>query len=166
MKGGPKAGRLALMVHVLTRGSRVEYYRGSHVHELRTIEGQRGLYEVDALEVADLELWVAGDERLTEGGKYDITSFGDSMFLTHCRVVLDGRLCFQIAQLYTITFIFTTEALAMTLPKMSLPNSDELVLKISDIEKFLQEIAASENINIGLNFRFVESPGNAGVEIR
>ncbi|KAI0804239.1 hypothetical protein GGR55DRAFT_691098 [Xylaria sp. FL0064] len=90
VKGGPKAGRLALMVHVLARGSRVDYYRGSHIHELRTIEGQRGLYEVDALEVADLEPWVAGDERLTEGGK----------------VVLDGRLRFQIAQLYTITFIY------------------------------------------------------------
>lgn len=81
-KGGLKAGHLALIVHVLPKGSQVNYYQRSHLHELSTKEGGRGLYENDALEIAGFEAWTAGDQKLTEGGKYGTPSYDNHIYLT------------------------------------------------------------------------------------
>ena len=43
--GGPKAGRRALLVHLWAKGSRVEYYGGSHLHDLPKQKGARLLWE-------------------------------------------------------------------------------------------------------------------------
>lgn len=50
-RGGPKAGRRVLMLHVLARGSIVEYYNGSHLHHLETTKGKRSWHEISSSEM-------------------------------------------------------------------------------------------------------------------
>jgi hypothetical protein len=45
-RGGPKARRQALAVHLLAKGSRVGYYGGSHHHFLPTTKGIRLLHKI------------------------------------------------------------------------------------------------------------------------
>jgi hypothetical protein len=47
-KGGPRAGRRCLLVHLIGKGSQMSYRRKSHLHDLPTVEGKRSLHETDA----------------------------------------------------------------------------------------------------------------------
>lgn len=60
-RGGPRGGRRRLLVHLLSRGARVGYWRYSHQHELPTSEGRRLLYEL-----TEPDLVEAGCERVDE----------------------------------------------------------------------------------------------------
>lgn len=64
------------------------------------------------------------------------------------RVILDARVCFEIKQGYTMTFMFATEDVLVKWPKIVLP--DSTILR--------DQVAKIENINpkIGLNFAFQE----------
>ncbi|KAL2282147.1 hypothetical protein FJTKL_11187 [Diaporthe vaccinii] len=55
-RGGQKAGRNVLMIHCWAKGSQVNYFPRSHLHDLDTTIGKRSLYEVDQskLELAGL----------------------------------------------------------------------------------------------------------------
>jgi hypothetical protein len=53
-RGGPKAGRRALVVHLLAKGLRVGYCGGSHHYELPTIEGRRLLHEIPPSVLAEV----------------------------------------------------------------------------------------------------------------
>ncbi|CAG8005772.1 unnamed protein product [Penicillium olsonii] len=50
-RGGLKAGHRVLMVHLWAKGSRVEYYTLSHLHDLATTKGRRSLYEISQSEL-------------------------------------------------------------------------------------------------------------------
>jgi hypothetical protein len=45
-RGGPKAGRRLMVVHICSKGSSVDYYAGSHLHDLETSKGLRSLHEI------------------------------------------------------------------------------------------------------------------------
>lgn len=47
MRGGQKAGRHALMVHLWPKGSEVVYFTGSHLVELPARKGRRLLWEAE-----------------------------------------------------------------------------------------------------------------------
>jgi hypothetical protein len=53
-RGGPKAGRRALAVHLLAKGSRVGYCGGSHHHFLPTTKGLRLLHEISPAALAEV----------------------------------------------------------------------------------------------------------------
>ncbi|GJC90448.1 hypothetical protein ColLi_13286 [Colletotrichum liriopes] len=48
-KGGPEAGRRVVLVQLWARGSRVEYYRGSHLCVLPTTKGERSLHDISRM---------------------------------------------------------------------------------------------------------------------
>nr|CDP29022.1 Putative protein of unknown function [Podospora anserina S mat+] len=50
-RGGPKAGRYVLMVHLWAKGSQVAYYVGSHHHNITTSRDNRSLYEIPLSEL-------------------------------------------------------------------------------------------------------------------
>lgn len=68
-KGGPRAGRRRLVVHLLPQGTRISYWSYSHKHDLPTSDGSRLLYEL-----SEPELIEAGCERVEDefpdGGLY------------------------------------------------------------------------------------------------
>ncbi|EFZ02026.1 hypothetical protein X797_010919 [Metarhizium robertsii] len=51
--GGPKAGRRSLLVQLWAKGSHVEYYRGSHLHDMPKEEGARLLWEIEPSTLAE-----------------------------------------------------------------------------------------------------------------
>jgi hypothetical protein len=53
-RGSPKAGRQALVVHLLAKGLRVGYCGGSHYHFLPTIKGLRLLHEISLSILAEV----------------------------------------------------------------------------------------------------------------
>ncbi|KAJ6001019.1 hypothetical protein N7481_001428 [Penicillium waksmanii] len=134
-RGGPKAGRRVLMVHLWAKGSRVEYYTLSHTHNLATTKGRRSLYEIPQSEL----------DRV--GSQPEVKDFPDGGL-----VILDARLGFQIEQGYAITFLFATDEVIANWAKMSLPYSKGLEQKVRDLELL--------SAKIGLNFTF-EGPGGS-----
>ncbi|KAK3328704.1 hypothetical protein B0T19DRAFT_357440 [Cercophora scortea] len=133
-RGGPKAGRRVLMVHLWAKGSRVAYYVGSHLHDMATSRGRRSLYEIPLSEL----------DRV--GSEPEHKEFPDGGF-----VILDARLGFEIKQGYAITFLFAANEVLANWAKIILPHSEALEEKVSDMEK--------ESTKIGLNFTFKASPG-------
>ncbi|POR30956.1 Uncharacterized protein TPAR_08841 [Tolypocladium paradoxum] len=133
LKGGSEAGRVALLVHLLPRGSRLRYFPGSHLRNLPTREHERATYEVkeSALEQAGL---FAENEVLRDGGI----------------VIRDARLCVRIAEGYAITFGFATQDLVTGKPKMLLPNLNALKRKVAEME----------GPGIGVNFAFANRDGS------
>ncbi|KAK0628276.1 hypothetical protein B0T17DRAFT_486756 [Bombardia bombarda] len=124
---GPKAGRRVLTVHLWARGSLVEYYRGSHLHELPVEKEKKSLYRIHeaALDQAGCP---AVEKTFTVGGL----------------AILDARLGYEIKKGYTITFMFATDDVLAGWTKMILPYSQELANKV----------AAMESTKIGVNFAF------------
>ncbi|KZL67538.1 hypothetical protein CT0861_00342 [Colletotrichum tofieldiae] len=116
-KGGPEAGMRVVLVQLWARGSQVEYYRGSHLCVLPTTKGERSLHEISPM---------ALDEA---GCKPKELKFPDGGL-----VVLDARLAFEIKIGYAITFIFATDEVVAAWPKISLPNSPEVVRKVVNME--------------------------------
>ncbi|EED23191.1 hypothetical protein TSTA_066400 [Talaromyces stipitatus ATCC 10500] len=78
-RGGPKAGLRVLVVHLLAKGSRVEYYTFSHLHDLVTTKGRRSLYEIPKSEL----------ERV--GSKPEVKDFPDGGFNPRCQAWLPDR---------------------------------------------------------------------------
>jgi len=126
-KGGPNAGRGTLLVHLWAEGSQVDYYGGSHLHDLPVEEGERSLYEI--LPSALVEVGCkATPKKFKEGGL----------------VVLDSRIGYEIKEGYVIAFEFATEDLIKSWKKMILPDSRTLRDKVTNM--------GSERI--GINFVF------------
>jgi hypothetical protein len=50
-RGGLNAGLRVLVVQQLAKGSQIVYYNGSHQHNLPTVNGQRGLFEISESEL-------------------------------------------------------------------------------------------------------------------
>lgn len=68
-RGGPKAGRKVFVVQVWSRGSEVDYYAGSHDHELVTTRSLRSLYEIPSSELARVRC-VADKKKFEDGALY------------------------------------------------------------------------------------------------
>ncbi|KAJ5556654.1 hypothetical protein N7513_001775 [Penicillium frequentans] len=134
-RGGPKAGRRVLMVHLWAKGSRVEYYARSHLHDLATTRGRRSLYEISQSELDHV------------GSRPEVKDFPDGGL-----VILDARLGFQIEQGYAITFLFATDEVIANWAKMALPYSEGLEHKVRDLEML--------SAKIGLNFTFEDLGGS------
>ncbi|KAJ5860645.1 uncharacterized protein N7529_007955 [Penicillium soppii] len=133
-RGGLKAGRRVLVVHLWAKGSRVEYYTLSHLHDLATTKGRRSLYEIPQSEL----------DRM--GSKPEVKDFPDGGL-----VILDARLGFKIEQGYAITFLFATDEVIANWAKMTLPYSKGLEHKVRDLEML--------SAKIGVNFTFNSSGG-------
>ncbi|KAM7188712.1 hypothetical protein V8F33_010482 [Rhypophila sp. PSN 637] len=137
-KGGPRAGRRVLTVHLWAKGSEVAYYVGSHLHDLGTVTGRRSLHEIPHSELNR----VGSEPRV----KY---------FPHGGLVILDARLGFEIKEGYAITFLFAEEEVIVKWPKIGLPYSKALAEKVSSMEK--------EMPTIRLNFSFDASPGSKSI---
>ncbi|KAF9730011.1 hypothetical protein PMIN06_012490 [Paraphaeosphaeria minitans] len=116
-KGGEKAGLRQLIVQQWAKGSRVEYYGGSHKHDLPVEEGVRGLFETTqaALNAAGCQ---PTEKEFPAGGL----------------VIHDGRTFTQIKTGYGITFQFATDDVIQKWPKITVPNSTDLVRKVVNME--------------------------------
>ncbi|PVH69048.1 hypothetical protein DL98DRAFT_506210 [Cadophora sp. DSE1049] len=132
-RGGPKAGRRTVVVHLLPKESRVRYYGGSHRHELPTTEGKRLLYEV-----SESALAVVGCQSEEKG-------FPDGGL-----VIFDARISFEIKQGYAITFEFATADVVEKWEKMNLPDTPGLAQKVADME----------SSKIRMNFAFKDTTGS------
>ncbi|KAF2177368.1 hypothetical protein K469DRAFT_720701 [Zopfia rhizophila CBS 207.26] len=132
-KGGPEAGLRALIVQQWAKGSRVDYYGGSHQHDLPTEKGERSLHETSqaALDAASCK---ASEKEFPDGGL----------------VIRDARLYAETKTGYAITFIFATDEVLAAWPKITLPNSPELVRKVVNME----------SPKIGVNFAIKDSAGS------
>ncbi|GKU05488.1 unnamed protein product [Fusarium langsethiae] len=130
-RGGPKAGQKVLMVHLWAKGSRVDYYRGSHLHELPTEMGRRSLHEIPPAALAEVGC-NATEKNFKDGGI----------------VVLDSRVGYEMKEGYPIIFEFGTEDVVKNWAKMILP-------KLSGLP---QKVAEMESPKIGLNFEFEDLP--------
>ncbi|KAH7151931.1 hypothetical protein B0J13DRAFT_582863 [Dactylonectria estremocensis] len=128
-RGGRNAGRRVFMVHVWSKGARVDYYVGSHLHALDTTKGLRSVYEIPSSELNRV------------GCEPETKEFVDGGI-----VILDARLCFEIKQGYAITFMFATEDVVAKWAKIVLPHSTTLADKVAQMEK--------KSTKIGLNFTF------------
>ncbi|KAJ3494997.1 hypothetical protein NLG97_g3709 [Lecanicillium saksenae] len=133
-RGGLKAGRKVFVVQVWSRDSEVDYYAGSHDHELVTTRSLRSLHEIPSSELARVGC-VADKKKFANGAL----------------VIMDARLGFEIRTGYAITFMFGTEDVVASWPKIVLPNSAVLAKKI--------EIMEARSKRIGLNITFHEEGG-------
>ncbi|KAK4118164.1 hypothetical protein N657DRAFT_667302 [Parathielavia appendiculata] len=136
-RGGRKAGRLVLTVHLWAKGSQVAYYAGSHLHDMATSRGRRSLHEIPLSELS----------RVGSNPKHK--EFPDGGL-----AILDARLGFEIKQGYAITFLFAVDEVIANWAKIVLPYSEALVGKVSEMGR--------ESKKIGLNFTFEASPGSRG----
>lgn len=127
MRGGTAAGRRALVIHLLPKGSQLRHYPGSHLRDLPTKACDRSTYAVEELDLKQACL-AAQDAKFNDGGI----------------VIRDARLSVKIVEGYTITFIFATDDLVATWPKMLLPNTDALKDRVAEME----------SPDIGVNFAF------------
>lgn len=66
-KGGPKAGRLSLLVHLLAKGSCVDYYSGAHLYDMPKTKGGRLLWENQPAALAEVGC-KATPESFKDGG--------------------------------------------------------------------------------------------------
>lgn len=130
-QGGPEAGRRVFMVHVCSKGSQVAYYVGSHLHKFKTTKGLRSVFEVSPEELS------------RAGCEPEALNFPNGGL-----VILDARVCFEIKQGYTMTFMFATEDVLVKWRKIVLPNSTILRNQVAEIENISPKI--------GLNFAFQE----------
>ncbi|KAG8422544.1 hypothetical protein J3459_010285 [Metarhizium acridum] len=129
IKGGLKAGRRAVVVHLMPRGSELRYWPGSHLHNLPTTEGKRSTYEVEESDLKDAGLIPQNIQ-----------------FVSGAMVIRDARLSVRIVKEYAITFIFAEEDLAASWPKMLLPNLDVLKQKVANMES--QDIAVNFSFGV------------------
>ncbi|KAG4425785.1 hypothetical protein IFR04_000992 [Cadophora malorum] len=120
-RGGPKAGRRALAVHLLAKGSRVGYYSGSHNHDLPTTKGIRFLNEISQSALDEV------------GCQCEEKAFPDGGL-----TIFDARIGFELKEGYAITFEFATADVIKTWPKIVLPSSPELIQKVGDMERDLE----------------------------
>ncbi|KAI8663479.1 hypothetical protein NCS57_00949000 [Fusarium keratoplasticum] len=127
LAGGRDAGRRVLMVQLLAKGSRVDYYASSHLKSLPTENGPRSTHELSPAALQQ------------EGCKVH-----DGNFSAGGLVILDARLGRETRAGYAITVTFMIEDLVTGLPKMVLPNLPGLKEKVAEME--------SEKI--GVNFAF------------
>ncbi|SCV61233.1 uncharacterized protein FFFS_15802 [Fusarium fujikuroi] len=95
LTGGREAGQRVLMVYLLSRGSRVNFYAYSHLQAFPTTKGRRSTHELPppVLQKAGCEV---REKNFHAGGS----------------VIVDARLGREICAGYTITVVFMTEELA------------------------------------------------------
>ncbi len=70
------------------------------------------------------------------------------------RTIFDARIGFELKEGYAITFEFATADVIKTWPKMVLPSSPELIQKVGDMERDLENRKFQK---IGMNFVFRDS---------
>ncbi|EFY90726.1 hypothetical protein MAC_03306 [Metarhizium acridum CQMa 102] len=129
-RGGPKAGRRCLLVHLIGKGSQIRYRRQSHLHDLPAVENKkRSLHETSS---------AAYDEA---GCEAEIMTFPDGG-----KVILDARVGYEIRQGYAIVFEFAEHGIAYGWKKMMLPGTKELRDKVQQMQ--------SKDIRV--NFAFKE----------
>ncbi|KAK7994228.1 hypothetical protein PG991_015816 [Apiospora marii] len=140
--GGRDAGRHALMVDLISKGSHVDYYAQSHLHVFSAEQGARLTRESSrsALHEAGCEVV---NKSFPRGGS----------------VALDARLSREICGGYAITVIFMTEDLVarFMLPPMPLPNLPGLKEKVAEMQKKTE--------NIRLNFVFNDSARSTDIQL-
>jgi len=119
-KGGPLAGRRVLGIQLLARGSRIDYYSGSHHHHLPTINGKRFLYEISKSSMDEVGC-PCEEKEFPDGG------------LT----IFDARIGFELKEGYAITFEFATADIIETRHQIILPNLPKLVQKVEDMRRSL-----------------------------
>merc|ERR1712093_113440 len=133
-KGGPKAGRRVLAVHLLAKGSRVSYCGGSHEQFLPTTEGRRFLNEISQSALDEV------------GCQCEEKTFPDGGL-----TIFDARIGFELKEGYATTFEFATADVIKngikTWPKMVLPSSPELIQKVGDMERDLEKRKFQKNPN-------------------
>lgn len=145
-RGGQSAGRRVFMIHVWSRGSHVDYYAGSHLHNLNTTRGLRSVWEV-AMSELDRVRCVPDRRTFPDGGLYvAFINIKSRAKLTQSRIMLDARLAFEIKSRYAITFMFATEDVVAKWAKIILPPSAALAAKVADMER--------KSKYVRLNFRF------------
>jgi len=121
-----------MMVHLWARGSQADYYPGSHLHCLNTFKGRRSLHEIDPSEMA------------RAGCEPQPRDFPDGRL-----VISDARLGFEIKAGYAITFLFATDDVVKSWPKIAtLPR--QLAGRVAEME--------SQSKIVGLNFDFQDMP--------
>jgi len=116
-RGGQEAGLRVLIIQQWAKGSRADYYPGSHVLDLPTKEGERALYETtkDALHEAGC---LAKEEQFPEGGL----------------VIRDARLYVEMPSRYGFHLLFAEDEILAAYPKLIVPNQPELVRKIEELQ--------------------------------
>ena len=67
------------------------------------------------------------------------------------RTIFDARIGFELKEVYAITFEFATADVVKNWPKMVLPSSPELIQKVGDMERDLENRKFQK---IGMNFVF------------
>uniref|UniRef100_A0A1Y1LJC5 Uncharacterized protein n=1 Tax=Photinus pyralis TaxID=7054 RepID=A0A1Y1LJC5_PHOPY len=127
MRGGQRAGRCALVIHLWAKGSRVNYFPRSHMLELPATKGKRLLWETAPSAISEAGC-MATEKYFEDGGL----------------VILDARTNYEIKQGYAIKFEFVTEDLIKSWPKMVLPKSGVLERKVDSMQ----------SAEIGVNFAF------------
>jgi hypothetical protein len=127
IKGGQKAGRCALVVHLLPRGSRLDYITGSHLVDLPIKQSDRLTHETEESAIAGSTI---------QGREFENGGL----------VVRDARLRVRITKGYAITLVFATEALVAGWPKMPIQASEALI----------QLVSRMESSSIGFNFKFTD----------
>ena len=73
IRGGRKAGQCALAVHLLAKGSAIEYWPGSHLHDFPTTKNGRSMYETSEAALQDACLRLRS-EQFNNGGMYVVRS--------------------------------------------------------------------------------------------
>ncbi|KAK0706159.1 hypothetical protein B0T26DRAFT_725630 [Lasiosphaeria miniovina] len=65
--GGSNVGRHSLLVHLHPKGAQVEYYKGSHIHDLPRKRGARFLWETEPSALSEVNC-IAKAEPFPDGG--------------------------------------------------------------------------------------------------
>jgi hypothetical protein len=154
-RGGPNAGRRALVVHLLAKGSRLGYHGGSHHHDLPTTKGRRGLHELDGPALDEVGC-VSVEREIPHGGLYVAAYVTIVCTNVPRRAIFDAGVGFEIKKGYAITYEFATVDIVVNWPKMILPNSPELKQKVEDMEGDLKKRNFN---NIRMNFAFIDTTG-------
>lgn len=114
-KGGEKPD--ILLVHLWSKGSRVTYYRGSHLIPWKSVRAANRMWEIPfaALARADIH----GTEIPFENGGL---------------AILDARIAFEMRRGSPITCGFAVEDELRTWPKLVPPESEDLAQMVAELE--------------------------------
>ncbi|PVH70792.1 hypothetical protein DL98DRAFT_123814 [Cadophora sp. DSE1049] len=114
-KGGEKPD--ILLVHLWSKGSRVVYYRGSHLIPWKSVRAANRMWEI-AFAVLELA-GICGTEIFFENGGL---------------AILDARIAFEMRHGSPITCGFAVQDELRTWPKLVLPKSEDSALMVAELD--------------------------------
>ncbi|KAH7108935.1 hypothetical protein B0J13DRAFT_320697 [Dactylonectria estremocensis] len=115
--GGSDAGLRVLAVQHLRKGSKVEFFPDSHLHDLPTTNGVRRLHETTR------------DDLIKAGCRSVVEDYPDGGL-----IIRDARLFAAIKEGYAITWLFGKDDALSSWPKIALPNVPDLIRMIVRME--------------------------------